>query len=85
MYTVPKPPLPSSATTSRGGFSLRSSEAASTGDAAEAGAGPGVEAVGDVVADVEGKSMIDAAAARWAPADSRHFWTKEAARCCGRP
>ena len=77
LYTVPKPPLPSSPTISR--FSLRSSEAASTGGAAEAGAG--LEVAEDVVVEVDGKSLFDAAAERWAPTDNRHFSTKEAARC----
>jgi hypothetical protein len=62
---------------------LRSSEAASTGGAAEAGAG--LEVAEDVAVEVDGKLPMDAAAERWAPADKRHFSTKEAARCCGKP
>ena len=42
-------------------------------------------AVEDVVTEAERRLLIDAAAARWALTDSRHFSTKEAARCCGRP
>ena len=62
---------------------MRSSEAASTGGAAEAGAG--LEVAEAVAAEIDGKSPMDAAAERWAPADNRHFSTKEAARCCGKP